>query len=150
MKERQLTRKAILTVEAYPDSDYAVKVNGALVTECKSFTDVEDFIDRWKVGAATFRHGYEIRGTPIPAVRKRNSPQRTAAGKLLQDDALAAETYLASAAQSLVNNHGWTDAQVLALCAYALQNDYGAIKERKQLPAIRTSLKKTRWFGLFG
>ncbi len=150
MKEKKLDGKVVLTVETLPDGRFAVNLNGALLTECRSYVDVEDFIEQWEVSAKTFRHGYEIRRQPIPAVRKRKSPRSTAAGKLLEDDALAAESYLTTSIHSLLNNHGWTEQQVRTLCEYVLIENYSAIQERRELPPVRTARRQSSgWLRLF-
>ena len=148
MKEKSLERKAILTVEILPDERFAVKVNGALLAECRSPEDVDDFIDQWEQGAQTFRNGYEIRRTPVPATSKPMSVKSTAAGKLLQEDAFAAETYLIAAVRSLIDNHHWSQEHVRILCEYASQADFDAIQRRQQLPPLRTVPRKAK--GLFG
>lgn len=148
MKEKSLDRKAILTVEILPDKRFAVKVNGTLLAECRNDADVDDFINQWERGAQTFRHGYEIRRTPVPATSKPTSVKATAAGKLLQDDAFAAETYVIAAVRSLIDNHHWSQEQVQTLCNYALKADFDAIKQRQQLPPLRTLPRRSK--GLFG
>ncbi|WP_017326555.1 hypothetical protein [Synechococcus sp. PCC 7336] len=132
-----MNRKAILTVEMLDGERCAVKVNGNLLAECKNYADAEDFIAQWELGARGFKSGYEIRRQPIPAVRKRQPLRRTAAGKLLQDDALAAETYAIAAVRALLDRHGWSSEQVRQLCEYAIAEDYRALEERRHLPPLR-------------
>ncbi len=148
MKEKSLERKATLTVEILPDDRFAVKVNGTLLAECRNADDVDDFIEQWERGARTFRYGYDIRRTPVPATSKPTSVKSTAAGKLLQEDAVAAETYLIASVRSLIDNHHWSQEQVQTLCEYALQSDFEAIKRRQQLPPLRAVPRRSR--GLFG
>ena len=148
MNKKSLERKAVLTVEHLPDERFAVKVNGTLLAECSSSEDVDDFIEQWERGARTFRHGYDIRRTPVPATSKPASVKATAAGKLLQEDALAAETYLIASVRSLIENHHWSQEQVQTLCEHALQPDFEAIQRRQQLPPLRPALRRPK--GLFG
>ena len=137
MKESKLKRKAVLTVEILEDGRFAIKVNGTLLAECKDDADVDDFITQWEMGAKRFQNGYEIRRTPIPAMRKRRLTRRAPAGKLLRDDALAAESYAIAAIQSLWADHGWDEAQIRLLCDYALTQNYEALNTRQGLPPIR-------------
>ncbi|MEM9567956.1 MAG: hypothetical protein AAF974_06570 [Cyanobacteria bacterium P01_E01_bin.34] len=148
MKEKSLERKATLTVEILPDDRFAVKVNGTLLAECHSADDVDDFIEQWERGARTFRYGYEIRRTPVPATAKPTSVKSTAAGKLLQEDAFAAETYLIASVRSLIDNHLWSQEQVQTLCGYALQANFDAIKRRQHLPPLNAAPRRPK--GLFG
>ena len=148
MKEKSLERKAILTVEILPDERFAVKVNGTLLAECKNSADVDDFIHQWERGAQTFRYGYDIQRTPVPATSKPTSVKATAAGKLLQEDAFAAETYVIAAVRSLIDNHHWSQEQVQTLCEYALHADFDAIKKRQQLPPLTIAPRRPK--GLFG
>ncbi|MEO0852923.1 MAG: hypothetical protein AAFY15_05400, partial [Cyanobacteria bacterium J06648_11] len=120
-----------------PQERFVVKVNGHVLAECKSHEDVRDFIEQWEAQAKSFRSGYKIHPDPIAIAPQRRSLRNTAAGKLLQDDPWAAEAYGVAALRSLIDTHGWTEDQVRQLCDYAIDRDFEAWQQRRNLPPRR-------------
>lgn len=120
-----------------PQERFVIKINGNVAAECQTYADVQDFIQQWEVQAQQFRSGYDIHPEPVVVQPQRRSLHRTAAGKLLQDDPWAAEAYGVAALRSLLDSHGWTEAQVRQLCDYAIAADFDAWQERRNLPPRR-------------
>ncbi|MEM9153709.1 MAG: hypothetical protein AAGB13_01555 [Cyanobacteria bacterium P01_F01_bin.33] len=129
---------------------FIIKVNGNVVAECKTYADAQDFMQQWEEQARHFRSGYEIHPDPIAVTPSRRSLHRTAAGQLLQDDPWAAEAYGVAALRSLLDSHGWTEAQVRQLCDYAISADFEAWQQRRHLPHRReVTPRPNSWFNFF-
>ncbi|MEO1132225.1 MAG: hypothetical protein AAFX40_05895 [Cyanobacteria bacterium J06639_1] len=128
---------------------FVIKVNGNVLAECKTYDDARDFIQQWEVQAKTFRSGYKIHAEPLALASPRRSIHQTAAGQLLQDDPWAAEAYGVAALRSLLDAHGWTEAQVRQLCEYAIAEEFEAWQQRQNLPPRREAARRSNLFDFF-